>query len=223
MSILFTEIKDEWGVTYMPTMAGYTVLVLIMLALVVMAGFVGGKKGRTFQTKQLVFSSAAIALGTVTSMIKLFHLPFGGSVTLMSMLFISLIGYWYGLRVGLAGAVAFGFLQLIIDPYIISIPQMLLDYIFAFGALGLSGLFSKKKHGLMKGYLLGAGIRLLFCFLSGVIFFASCADEWHLSVPVYSFLYNFIFIGAEACITIIIVLIPSVSKGLKRIKDMATA
>lgn len=61
------------------------------------------------------------------------------------MLFLVLIGYWYGLRAGLMTAIAYGFLQLVSDPYIISIPQMLVDYIFAFGALGLSGLFSKSK------------------------------------------------------------------------------
>ena len=80
----------------------------------------------------------AIAAAFVTSDIKLFHLPFGGSITLFSMLFLVLIGYWYGLRAGLMTAIAYGFLQLVSDPYIISIPQMLVDYIFAFGALGLS-------------------------------------------------------------------------------------
>ena len=88
----------------------------------------------------------AIAAAFVTSEIKLFHLPFGGSITLFSMLFLVLIGYWYGLRAGLMTAIAYGFLQLVSDPYIISIPQMLVDYIFAFGALGLSGLFSSTKR-----------------------------------------------------------------------------
>ena len=54
------------------------------------------KHFRKITTKQLVFSSAAIALAMVTSMIKLFELPMGGSVTLLSMLFITLVGYWYG-------------------------------------------------------------------------------------------------------------------------------
>lgn len=87
------------------------------------------------------------------------------------MLFLVLIGYWYGLRAGLMTAIAYGFLQLVSDPYIISIPQMLVDYIFAFGALGLSGLFSKSKNGLVKGYIAGVLGRYFFAFLSGMIFF----------------------------------------------------
>ena len=43
----------------------------------------------------------AIALAVATSMIKVVKLPMGGSVTLFSMLFIVLIGYWYGIKTGL--------------------------------------------------------------------------------------------------------------------------
>ena len=96
----------------------------------------------------------AIALAVVASMIKLpIRMPMGGSATFLSMLFICLIGYWYGTKIGVITALAYGALQLIIDPFIISIPQMLVDYIFAFGALGLSGVFHNAKHGLIKGYL----------------------------------------------------------------------
>lgn len=118
-------------------------------------------------------------------------------------------------------AIAYGFLQLIIDPYIISVPQMLTDYIFAFGALGLSGVFSNKKHGLILGYLLGVCGRFVFSFLSGLIFFGSYASGYGMTAPVYSFVYNGAYIGAEALITIILLLMPPVSKGLLRIKQMA--
>ena len=48
----------------------------------------------------------AMALATVTSMIKLFDAPMGGSVTLCSMLFITLIAYWYNLSyIGIEGAI----------------------------------------------------------------------------------------------------------------------
>ena len=144
-------ITDEWGTTYQLTTAGYTALVVLMLALLLLACFIGNSvKQPKFSARQLAFSAMAIAAAFVTSEIKLFHLPFGGSITLFSMLFLVLIGYWYGLRAGLMTAIAYGFLQLVSDPYIISIPQMLVDYIFAFGALGLSGLFSKSKNGLYR-------------------------------------------------------------------------
>ena len=102
------------------------------------------------KTKQLVFSAAAIALATVISVvIKLPSLPNGGSVTLFSMLVITLIGYWYGPATGLLAAFAYGILQFITGPYVVHPVQVLLDYPLAFGALGLSGFFSKKKNGLL--------------------------------------------------------------------------
>lgn len=83
------------------------------------------------------------------------------------MLFIVLIGYWYGLGAGLTVGFAHSILLLILGPYIISIPQMLVDYPLAFGALGLSGIFFKSKYGLIKGYIAGVLGRYFFAFLSG--------------------------------------------------------
>ena len=87
--------------------------------------------------KKLVFSAMGIALAMVTSYIKVWEMPMGGSVTLLSMLFISLIGYWFGARYGILTGAAFGILQFIIDPYMVSLPQVILDYPHGFGALGL--------------------------------------------------------------------------------------
>lgn len=223
MSFFVTEIIDEeWGNYFALTSAGYVALIVIMLAVLLVGCMIGNSGSKKkFNTKQLVFSAVAMALAMITSMIKLFELPMGGSVTLCSMLFICLIGYWYGFSGGLLTAVAYGFLQLIVDPYIISIPQMLTDYIFAFGALGLSGLFSNKKHGLVLGYLLGAFGRFVFAFLSGVIFFGSYAESYNMAVPVYSFVYNGSYIAAEVVLTVIILLLPPVEKGLARVKTMA--
>ena len=117
LNFFAVPITDEWGTTYQLTTAGYTALVLIMIALLLLACFIGNSISKPrFSTRQLVFSAMAIAAAMVTSFIKLFDLPMGGSVTLLSMLFICLIGYWYGLRAGLMTAIAYGFLQLISDP-----------------------------------------------------------------------------------------------------------
>lgn len=227
MSFFAKEIIDEeWGNYFELTGAGYGVLIACMVALLLAACFLSGRaeegKKIKFGTKQLVFSSMAMALAMVTSMIKLVDMPMGGSVTLFSMFFICLIGYWYGLKGGLMTAVAYGFLQLIVDPYIISIPQMLTDYMFGFGALGLSGIFSKSKYGLLKGYIAGVLGRYFFTFLSGMIFFGSYASSYNMTAPVYSLVYNGSYIGLEALFTLILVALPPVSKGLDRVKKMAS-
>lgn len=229
LSIFATEIIDQENGNYFDlTPAGYALLVVIMLLLLFGACFISGKKrekqGKApISTKQLVTCAAAIALAMVTSYLKLFHLPMGGSITLFSMLFICLIGYWFGLRTGLMAACAYGILQLVIDPYIISIPQMLTDYLFAFGALGLSGVFCNKKHGLIKGYLFGVLGRYFFAFLSGMIFFGSYAADYGMSAPLYSLAYNGIYLGAEAALTLIVLSVPAVQKGLSSIKTMANS
>lgn len=161
-----------------------------------------------------------IALATVTSYIKVWEMPMGGSVTLLSMLFICLIGYWFGPKYGLITGAAYGILQFIIDPYMLSVPQVLFDYPLAFGALGLSGFFSNKKYGLQIGYIVGVLGRFVFSTLSGVIFFASYAPEG-MNPWVYSILYQGTYLGAEGIITLIIISIPPVAKGLERVKAEA--
>ena len=223
MSLFATKLVDEYGnATYNLTGLGYGALVALMLVLLILACYLTGDKAK-FKTKHLVFSAVAMALAMITSFLKLFEAPMGGSVTLFSMLFICCIGYWYGLRTGIMTGVAYGLLQLISDPYIISLPQMITDYILAFGALGLSGIFCNKKNGLVKGYIVGVLGRYLFAFLSGLIFFGMYAEGSGMSAPVYSLAYNGSYLGCEAAITLIVLAIPAVNKAFVRVKQMAVA
>ncbi len=230
MSVFAEKVIDpEWGNYFELKPAGYVLIILVMIAALLFAsrlkgsGKTDGASARTgrFHTKRLIFSAAAMALAYVTSYIKLVDMPMGGSVTLLSMFFICLAGYWYGFKAGLLVAVAYGCLQLVTEPYIISIPQLLTDYILAFGALGLSGLFSNKKHGLLIGYLAGVAGRFVFSFLSGMIFFGSYAAAYNMIAPAYSFIYNGAYLGLEALLTVIVVMIPPVNKALRSVKNMA--
>lgn len=220
MSFFVTKTVDEWGTSYSLTSAGYSALVAVILLLLLAACCLTGEK-KSISTKQLVFSAAAMALAMITSFMKLFKAPMGGSVTLFSMLFICCIGYWYGLRVGLMASIAYGLLQLISDPYIISLPQMVTDYLLAFGALGLSGLFCNQKDGLIKGYVAGVLGRYMFAFLSGLIFFSAYAEGSGMSAPVYSLAYNGSYLGCEAAMTLAVLAVPAVSKGFAQVKRMA--
>lgn len=170
--------------------------------------------------KKLVFCAAAIALGTVLSNVKLFHFPTGGSITLLSMLIICLPGYWFGLSAGLLTGVAYGVLQLMIDPYVLYPMQLVVDYLLAFGAFGFSGLFTNAKNGLVKGYVAGVIGRFVFATISGWIFFGEYAWEgWNPFA--YSLVYNAIYIFAEAAVTIIILLLPPVKSAMARVKKLA--
>ncbi len=220
LKLFAREIVDpEWGNYFEFTTAGYMTLVVILLCVLLLAAFL--TKSRRLATKQLVFCSMAMAIAVITSTyLKLGDMPMGGSATLFSMLFISLIGYWYGLRTGLMTATAYGILQLIIDPYVISLPQLFFDYIFAFGALGLSGLFSKSKYGLYKGYAASVLGRFVFAFISGMAFFGSSAAGYGMSVPLYSLCYNGAYIFSEAAITFAVIALPPVKEALNRVKGL---
>lgn len=215
---LFMNLVDD---TYELTSLGYGLLiVLFLLALIAACFFTGKDQKNHFSVKQLVFAAMCVALAMVTSMIKVWKMPMGGSITLFSMFFITFVGYLYGLRAGLTSAFAYGLLQLIIEPYIISVPQLVCDYILAFGALGLSGLFSNSKFGMSKGYLLGVLGRLFFSVLSGVVFFGQYAPE-NMNAFTYSLAYNSIYIGAEALLTVAVLCVPVVRNAFKRIKYLA--
>ena len=70
-------------------------------------------RGTLSAVKKLAFSAMGIALATVTSYIKVWEMPMGGSVTLLSMLFICLTGYWFGAGYSITAGAAFGILQFI--------------------------------------------------------------------------------------------------------------
>ncbi len=218
MSVFMQQVDG----TYQFTTAGYGLVVALMVVALIVACFFTGKDSKAhFSVKQLVFAAMCVTLATVTSMIKLFDLPMGGSVTLFSMFFMTFVGYLYGPRAGITASVAYGFLQLVIDPYVISIPQLVCDYLLAFGALGLSGFFFRSKHGMVKGYVAGILGRLFFSVLSGMIFFGQYAADYGMTPFTYSFAYNALYIGAEGIITAILISVPAVHKALNKIKYMA--
>ena len=195
----------------------------------VVGAYFAGRNKVKISIKELAVSAILIALAFVSSNIKLMKAPMGGSVTLFSMLFICLIGYWYGIRVGLIAGLTYGFLQLIVDPYIISLPQMLIDYLFSFTALGLSGIghhLDKKFDfkivefgGLQIGYIIGVLGRYFFAFLSGYVFFGEWAPE-SMGPVVYSLVYNGAYLGIEGAITLILLSIAPVSKALKMARNI---
>ena len=203
---------------YVLKSAGYIALVILFLSVLCIATFLSKKREQKRKnTKELVYCAMIIALGTVASFLKVYEFPFGGTVTLLSMLFVCLAGYFYGPATGVLTASAYGILQFIVQPYIVFPLQVLVDYLFAFGSLGLSGLFYKSKNGLLKGYLIGVLGRYVFAVISGWIFFSEYAWEGWAALP-YSLVYNGIYIGAEALLTVIIISVPAVKKGLERIK-----
>ncbi len=207
------------------TTAGYAVCVIAGIVLFVAALVFAGRnsKKRQLSTKQLAFCAMAMALAFVTAYLKIFSLPWGGSVTLCSMLFIVLIGNWYGVQTGILVGLTYGILQFIQEPYVLSFFQVCCDYILAFAALGVSGFFAKSKNGLLKGYIAAVIARGAFHSLGGYLYWMDYMPENFPQAlrSVYPIVYNYSYLLAEAVITIVVISIPAVSKGLARVKQTA--
>lgn len=209
------------------TTAGYAVsaLVVILLAAAVIFFCSKNSSTRKMTTQQLVTCAVALALAYVTSYIKIFKLPFGGSVTLFSMLFIVLIGYWYGTKIGILTGLVYGIFQFLQEPYVLSLFQVCCDYILAFGAMGIAGFFSKsKKHGLVKAYLAAILARGAFHALGGYLYWMDYmpSDFPKSLTALYPIIYNYSFILAEGILTVIVISIPAVSKALNQIRAATT-
>lgn len=224
MNNFFATPEGAWGDGSVHlTTIGIAIVIAVITALVLIAAIMrhqNATKKKSLTTRQLVYSAAAIALAVVCSMIKLFEMPMGGSITLLSMLFIVLIAYWYGPYVGIMTAVAYGLVQFVTEPIFYTIPQMLLDYPLAFGALGLAGFFNNRKYGLSIGYLVGVAGRFFFATISGVVFFGSYAPEG-MNPLVYSSVYQASYLVPEAIVTLIIISVPPVAKALAQVKKQA--
>lgn len=207
------------------TSAGYAVSVAGVIAALLIVLVLINRSNKNFKmtAQQMAVCAIAVALGYVTSFMKVFSLPYGGSVTLFSMLFIVLIGYWYGVKVGLLAGFVFGILQFLQEPYVLSFFQVCCDYLFAYAALGLSGVFSKsKKNGLVKAYILAIIMRGAFHALGGYLYWMDYMPE---SFPqslamLYPIIYNYSFILLEGVLTVIVIKIPAVEKALNKVKVM---
>lgn len=207
------------------TMAGYVGCVVLMIALVLAASILSSRKskGKPMDARKLAFCAMGMALAFVTSYVKVFELPYGGSVTLFSMLFIVLIANWYGAKTGILVGFAYGLLQFIQGPYVLSLFQVCCDYVFAFAALGVAGFFSKKKNGLLIGYIVAVLARGFFHTLGGYLYWMDYMPE---NFPqslrtLYPIIYNYSYLLAEGILTVILICLPPVRSAIRNVSRIA--
>lgn len=153
------------------------------------------------KTKQVTESAMLIAMAVVLELVGrtiIPPMPFGGQLTLVSMLPIVLVSYRHGVKWGLTTGFAYALVQMALGADTVTaafqpgyfgdsamltnaLLMCLLDYILAYTLLGLGGCFrekiANKGVALMCGSLVALGGRFLAHILSGYILFAGWA-EW---------------------------------------------
>lgn len=136
------------------------------------------------RTFNLVLAGVMIAMGTALGFVKPFELPYGGAITLCSMLPVMFFSYRCGLKWGLSAGLVFSVLQLLFGldalkgiSAMMVVGSIILDYILAFTVLGLAGMFRGKIKNDAAAFTLGSFVSMMlryFCsFLSGWVLWAS--------------------------------------------------
>ena len=178
-------------------------------------------RGRVRWTARMIANAAlCLALAFVLSYIKLFDLPQGGAVTAASLLPIVAFAYSYGLAPGLVVGVAYGLLQMIQDPWIVTPVQAILDYPLAFACIALAAVARKlpDSWGWLAGMALAAVGRFVCHTFTGVVFFAEYAEGTGMTPFVYSVSYNsFVFVDMAICA--VVMAFPQVRGALKRMTE----
>lgn len=214
------------------------------------------------KTKRLTESAMLLAVAIVLELISksiIPEMPFGGQITLVSMLPVVLISYRYGVKWGLVSGVCYAFIEMALGAKTVSaafqpgyfgdgvliakaLLMCLLDYVLAYTALGLGGVFRNKIKNpglaLMCGSLVALSARYLVHILSGYILFSGWAEwfftqdgfpDWGARLVeslsptmlgwVYSIVYNGMYMIPEIIITAIVsVLIARVPQIVKKIQ-----
>ncbi len=148
-----------------------------------------------FSLRSLTEGAILVAVAQVLSALKLWEMPWGGSITL-AMIPILLYAVRWGLGPGLLAGFVFGILQFMFDGgFAIGWQSIIGDYLLAFTALGLAGLTHGKKSGIFTGTVIGGLARFLVHYVVGATVWAEYMPEEFFGMTMhtpwfYSLIYN---------------------------------
>ena len=153
------------------------------------------------KTRRITESAMLLAVAIVLELVsKMFipELPFGGQITLVSMLPVVLISYRHGVKWGLVAGVTYALLEMALGAKTVAaafqpgtfgddvmifnaLLMCVLDYLVAFTLLGLGGIFRNRIQNpgvsLLCGSLVALGGRYAAHVASGYILYSGWA-EW---------------------------------------------
>lgn len=157
--------------------------------------------------KILTVSAIMVALSTVLSFLKVYELPLGGSITVLSMLPVCMIGLLFGVKSAILPCLLYGAIQMMVGGVFgwgltpaILVGAIVFDYLLAFGVLCFSGCFRKKGFwGIISGIVVACVLRFASHMVSGCIFFRSF-DIFN-NPFLYSLAYNGSYMLPELILT----------------------
>ena len=171
-------------------------------------------------TRRLTDTAILIALGTVLSLFKI-DLPFGGGVTICSMLPLVIISFRYGWKWGGLAGFVYSVIQLMLgldnvqyaSSAVMAAGIVLLDYILPYTVIGFASLFGGKPTNTRKALVLGIIVSFVLRLVCHIVTGAWIWGEWMpeefmnmaMTSPwIYSILYNGWYMLAEIVLTVIV-------------------
>lgn len=150
-----------------------------------------------------------VALSLALMPIEIPGPAFGGDIDLV-MIPLFILAYRNGVGYGVASGLVFGFLKCLIGGGIgYGLPSVLLDYVLAYGAVGLAGLFKEKFWAVELSTFIGCLARFAIHFISGVTIYmitvpTEVAGMTFANPVLYSIVYNALYMLPNTVIAIVI-------------------
>ena len=156
-----------------------------------------------------IFVAAALVLSYIKIPVGFLFGGFGGSIDFVM---VPLIVYAArrGAPWGMAAGFIFGTMKFFFaGGSAISWQSMLLDYSLAYGAVGLAGLWRRKKRPLLGGAVVGCLSRFVIHYISGVTIYAQYMPERFMELTmttpaIYSLLYNGSYMSVNTVLAILV-------------------
>lgn len=148
-----------------------------------------------------------VALATALSYVKIEVGIFGGSIDFV-MIPLFIIAYRNGVGYGVLSGLVFGLIKCLIGEGIgWGLPSVLLDYVLAYGAVGIAGIFKEKSWAVELSTFIGCAARFAIHFISGVTIYkiiepTECAGHVFTNPVLYSIVYNALYMLPNTVIAI---------------------
>ncbi len=158
------------------------------------------------KTRVLTEVAISVAIAVVCSFIRLWEMPQGGSVSL-TMIPLLLISVRRGMATGAMAGGIYGLISMLLAGVVYHPASILLDYLLAYGLLGIAGLFGKNLAGIVAGSCVGVAGRFISSLISGAVLFAEYAPEGQ-NPWIYSLGYQAAYMVPELiiCIAVLVFL-----------------
>lgn len=164
----------------------------------------------------LTKSALMVCLSLILKQIKLFSMPFGGSITFGSLAPLIILSNKYGVKAGVFASFVCFMVHFVMSfkvppakSFFAIVLIIFLDYVFQYLLVGFSGFFGKlfsfgRFNKMYTGSVVSFILKIFSSAVSGAVFWSEYAPGF-LNIPIYSLAYSCAYLIPELIITVIVI------------------